>query len=491
MTDQNYLAFDFGAQSARAILGKIKEGKLEIEEKYRFITGGTRVLDSLQWDVLRFFNEIKTACKIVSQEVGNELLGMGIDSWGVDYALLDKNGDLLANPYHYRDKRTNNIYEYTFQKIPKDEIYQKTGIQFMQINALFQLASMVRDHSPLLTVANHFLMIADFFHYLLTKRIASEYTLATTSQLYDLDEKNWSISLIERLGLKPTLFPEIIPSSTELGVLLPSIAREVRLKETKVIAPAAHDTAAAIAAVPAIDKNFIYISSGTWSLMGTELSEPLVSKEALVNNFTNEGGIFGTIRFLKNISGLWILSECKKLWDKVHSCTYKQLNEEVLQIKPFKSFIDPDNPLFLNPENMIEAIKQFCRATNQVIPDSRGELVRCILESLAMKYKHVYNRLTKILKKSFERLHIIGGGSQNQLLSQFAANSTGLEVKTGPIEATAIGNILTQAISQKGKKKFSDIRRIVINSFDIQTFSPEEVSEWDDAYQTFIKILND
>ncbi|MDD1777982.1 MAG: rhamnulokinase, partial [Candidatus Helarchaeota archaeon] len=361
MDKQHYLAFDFGAQSARAIHGQLEKNKLEIAELYRFATGGTKILDSLQWDVLQFYNELKLACKKYKQECKDPLIGLGIDSWGVDFALLDAAGGLVSNPYHYRDKRTDNIYEHAFKIVPRETIYQKTGIQFMQINSLFQLVSMVRDGSPSLKCAQKILLIADFFHYLLTKRIACEYTLATTSQLYDLETHDWCSYLIKKFRLNPKIFPEIIPPSTVLGPLLPSIAQEVGLNDTLVITPAAHDTAAAIAAIPATHKDFIYISSGTWSLLGAELSRPLVSEESLQNNFTNEGGVFNTIRFLKNISGLWILSECKRVWDTTpEKCSYEQLNAEAEQAPSFKVFIDPDHHLFLNPENMIDAIKQFC-----------------------------------------------------------------------------------------------------------------------------------
>ncbi len=491
MDTQHYLAFDFGAQSARAIHGKLENNKLEIAELYRFVTGGTKILDSLQWDVLQFFNEAKQACKKYRSDCEEPLVGLGIDSWGVDFALLDSTGGLVSNPYHYRDKRTDNIYEDAFKIVPRESIYQKTGIQFMQINSLFQLISMVRDKSPSLKYAHKIVFIADFFHYLLTKRIASEYTLATTSQLYDLETHDWCYYLIKKFGLNPKIFPEIIPHSTVLGPLLPNIAQEVGLTDTLVITPAAHDTAAAIAAIPATHQDFIYISSGTWSLLGAELSKPLVSEESLQNNFTNEGGVFNTIRFLKNISGLWILSECKKIWDATpERCSYEQLNSEAEQAPPFKVFIDPDHHLFLNPENMLAAIRQFCKQTHQNAPESRGELVRCILESLAMKYRFVYEQLKNILKKSFKTLHIIGGGSQNQLLSQFAANSTCLEVKTGPIEATAIGNILLQASSQNDKMKLSELRTIIRNSFNIRTLPPQETADWDEAFKWFLTLLN-
>lgn len=487
---QHYLAFDFGAQSARAIHGTLEANKLEIAEIYRFITGGTKILDSLQWDVLQFFNETKQACKKYVNECEEPLVGLGIDSWGVDFALLDSTGQLVSNPYHYRDKRTENIYEDAFKIIPKETIYQKTGIQFMQINSLFQLFSMVRDKSPSLKQTKKILFIADFFHYLLTKRIACEYTLATTSQLYDLETSTWSYYLIKKLGLNPKIFPEIIPPSTVLGPLLPSIAQEVGLTDVQVIAPACHDTAAAIAAVPATSKDFIYISSGTWSLLGAELPTPIISEESLQNNFTNEGGVFNTIRFLKNISGLWILSECKRIWDATtEKCSYEQLNTEAELAPPFQVFIDPDCHLFLNPENMIDAVRQFCKATHQNVPESRGEIVRCILESLAMKYRFVYENLKFILNKTFKTLHIIGGGSQNQLLSQFAANSTGLEVRTGPVEATAIGNILLQAASQNKNIKLPELRTIIRNSFDIQTLTPKDTTDWDDAYKQFLIII--
>ncbi|MBW1931595.1 MAG: rhamnulokinase [Candidatus Helarchaeota archaeon] len=489
MTILNYLAFDFGAQSARAIHGKLEDKRLKISEIYRFATGGMKVGDTLRWNILQFFEETKRACKIFGENVEGEIGGLGVDSWGVDYVLLDEAGQLVSLPYHYRDKRTNNIYEEVFRIVPKEEIYRRTGIQFMQINSLFQLYSMIRAKDPDLRKAKKFLHIADFFHYLFTRKIACEYTLATTSQLYDFREQNWAFDLIEKLGIKSEIFPEIVPHSTVLGGMIPEIAREVKLRDCPIIAPAAHDTGAAIAAVPATHSDFVYISSGTWSLLGAELEAPFVNDASLSSNFTNEGGVFGTIRFLKNISGLWILAECKRRWDQIKRCSYEDLNREALEAKPFQSFIDPDYSLFLNPDNMIKAIQQFCKMTHQRIPNSRGEIVRCILESLALKYKYVYEKLRKILKRNFKTIHIIGGGSQNKLLSQFTANGIGIEVRTGPVEATAVGNILTQLASQSHNYKLFELRKIVINSFPIEKLAPQETTEWDEAYKIFLKYM--
>ncbi|TFG04300.1 MAG: rhamnulokinase [Promethearchaeota archaeon] len=489
MTTETFLAFDFGAQSARAVLGCLENKRLEISEEYRFRTGGIRVGDTLRWDILQFFDEIKIGCKHVAQKLDDKLVGIGIDSWGVDYVLLDHAGNLVSLPYHYRDNRTNKISQDVFKIVSKEKIYDITGIQFMQINTIFQLYSMVRDKNPDLLRAKTFLHIADFFHYLLTKKVACEYTLATTSQLYDLHEKRWSYELIDKLGLNSKIFPEIVPHSTIIGPLLPNLSEEVGVKDVSVIAPATHDTGAAIAAIPATHSDFIYISSGTWSLLGTELAEPLVSEESLKNNFTNEGGVFGTIRLLKNISGLWILSECKKIWDGSKASTFTELNREASEAKAFQSFIDPDASLFLNPKNMIAALQSYCKSTKQPIPRSRGEIVRCILESLAMKYKLACSLLKKMVNRTFKTIHIIGGGSQNRLLSQFTSNSTGLEVRTGPVEATAIGNILTQIASQRTPIKLIDLRKIVRNSFEINTLVPQDTSDWEDAYQRFVEIL--
>ena len=483
MTDKKILAFDLGASSGRAILGLLStnQKKLELQEVYRFKTGITRIFDSLFWDVLGFYNQIKKGLFETYQKHGN-VESIGIDTWGVDFVLLDENGNLVANPFNYRDKRTNGVIDKL--PMPKKELFDIVGLQFIQINSLIQLYSMVLSNSPALKMARKFLMMADFFNYLFTKRPISEYTLASTSMMYDLKEHTWSKKVIEKHGLDPSIFPEIVQPGTKISNILPSIASETGVSEsTPVIATASHDTAAAIAAVPAKDENFMYLSSGTWGLMGVELSAPNTSELALKYNFTNEGGVKNTVRFLKNIVGLWLLQECKRIWEQSgKDYSYDELTEDAINTKPFVSFIDPDNPMFLGPPNMVKTIKEYCKSTNQKVPESEGEITRCILESLAFKYKEVHGMLKEITNKKIDVFHIFGGGSQNKLLNQFAADATNLEVKAGPTESTSIGNILVQCFYSKEITSLSELRNIVRNSFDIETYKPENVSEWEDAF---------
>ncbi len=491
MTDKKILAYDLGASSGRAILGILskKEKKLEIEEIYRFETGITRIFDSLFWNVLGFFDKMKKGLFETAQKHGN-VDSIGIDSWGVDFVLLNSNGMVVGNPYNYRDKRTNGVIEKLTELIPKKQLFQISGLQFIQINSLVQLYSMVLSKSPLLKIARKYLMIADFFNYLFTKKAFCEYTLTSTSQMYDLKAKNWSKTIIQKLGLELDMFPEIIQPGTKIGNLLPAIANETGMSEIPVIATASHDTAAAIAAVPAQGSDFLYLSSGTWALMGVELDAPNTSDIALKYNFTNEGGVKNTIRFLKNIIGLWLLQECKRIWEQSgKEFSYDYLTKEAKKAKPFNSFINPEDPVFLNPMNMPETIKQYCKKTNQKIPNSIGEITRCILESLACKYKEVYIKLKEITKKSINKFHIFGGGSKNKLLNQFAANATNLEVKAGPSESTSIGNILVQCFYSNEISTLSDLRTIVRNSFDIESYSPQNVSEWEEAYKKYISII--
>ncbi|MFX0133768.1 MAG: rhamnulokinase family protein, partial [Candidatus Hodarchaeota archaeon] len=365
MTDKKILAYDLGASSGRAIIGILskKEKKLEIEEIYRFKTGITRIFDSLFWDVLGFFNEMKKGLFETSQKHGN-VDSIGVDSWGVDFVLLNNNGMVVGYPYNYRDKRTNGVLEKLTELIPKKQLFQIAGLQFIQINSLVQLYSMVLSKSPLLKIARKYLMIADFFNYLFTKKAFCEYTLTSTSQMYDLKAKNWSKIIIQKLGLDLEMFPEIISPGTKIGNLLPAIAKETGMGEIPIIATAAHDTAAAIAAVPAQGDDFMYLSSGTWALMGVELTSPNTSDIALKYNFTNEGGVKNTIRFLKNIIGLWLLQECKRIWEQSgKEFSYDYLTEEAEKAKSFISFINPEDTVFLNPVNMPETIKQYCKKT--------------------------------------------------------------------------------------------------------------------------------
>ncbi|MBD3226888.1 MAG: rhamnulokinase [Candidatus Lokiarchaeota archaeon] len=489
--DADYIAFDFGASSARAIAGKLDQ-KLEFMEIYRFKTGASTLLNSMHWDIIRFYDEVKNALKI--QAKTGEIKSIGFDSWGVDYVLLDAHGDLIGAPFHYRDHRTDGIMERAYKKLSRKEIFKVTGIQFMQINSLFQLYSMKLNNSPQLKIADTYLMIADFFNYLFTGKKFCEYTLASTSQLLDLQTKNWAFDLIKTYGLPETIFPKIVPSGTKLGNIRSSLAEETGISpKTTIIAPATHDTGSAIASIPASEDNFIYISSGTWALMGTEISKPNISDKALKYNFTNEGGVFNTIRFLKNIIGFWLLQECKRIWEiqSGQKISYSDLTREAIkpEIKPFKFLIYPDWNEFLNPKNMVESIKTFCKLTGQETPVKIGEIVRCILESLAFRYREVYEDLTDIFGQIFKKIYIVGGGAQNTVLSQFTANITNLKVSSGPVEATAIGNLLLQAYGLNEIKSLRELREIVRASVEIREFSPKNTSFWDEGYKKY-KTLN-
>ncbi|MHA1270660.1 MAG: rhamnulokinase [Candidatus Helarchaeota archaeon] len=489
MENADYLAFDFGASNARAIAGKLDGKKIEFKEIYRFKTGGTYILGSIYWDILNFYNELKRALKI--QAKCGRINTCGIDSWGVDFVLLDKNGQLVSNPFHYRDPRTNGVMKHVFSNIisPK-EIFNITGIQFMQINTLFQIYSMKIKDSSLLQISDKLLMISDFFNYLLTGKRFCEYTLASTTQLLDLQTKNWSYNLIKKLNLPIQNFPEIIQPGTKIGTILPSIANETGInKDLTIIAPASHDTASAIASIPTEEKNFIYISSGTWALMGTELNTPNTSENALNYNFTNEGGVFNTIRFLKNINGFWLLQECKRIWESQlgRELSYSDLTKEAIgtDIVPFSYFIYPDHHMFLNPENMVSAIKLYCKKTNQKIPSKRREIVRCILESIAFRYREVYENICKIFSNKFKTIYIIGGGAQNSVLSQFTANSSKIKVSAGPVEATALGNLLMQAYSIGDITSLTELRKIIRSSTEIRSYKPKNESMWDEGFQKY------
>lgn len=491
---KKYLGFDLGASSGRAIAGLLEGETLKLEEIYRFPNFGVRVFDSLYWDSLRLFEEIKKGLKSYVEKHGSRLDGVGIDSWGVDFVLLDENDEPVGPSYHYRDKRTNDIFNDMFKVVPREEIFNQTGIQFMQFNSAPQLFSMIRDKSPQLSITKTFLLIADYFNFLLSGKKCSEYSLATTSQLYDPVKKSWAKDLIRKLGLNPEWFPKIVNSGTILDNLHPSIANQTGLDlETPVIASLCHDTGAAIAAVPVEEGigGWAYISSGTWSLMGLELKQPIINKKALEYNLTNEGGAFGTIRFLKNIAGLWLVQECKKIWEEENKSklTYQEIMKSAEEAEPFQIFINPDHISFLNPDNMVKAIQNYCKESGQPVPTKIGEISRMIFEGLAFRYRQIFNQFKEFSKNPINKMYIVGGGSQNDLLSQFTSNVINLPVDSGPAEATTIGNILMQAIATKEIDSLQDLRRIVRKSFEIKSFKPKNASEWNSTYEKFCSIV--
>jgi len=489
----NYLALDLGAESGRAILGRFDGKRLSLAEVHRFPNGPVRVPDrsgrcSLHWDVLRLWSEVKQGIVLAAREA--ELSGIGLDTWGVDFALLDKQGRLVGNPYHYRDSRTDGMLEEAFRRVPKEQIFEQTGIQFMQINTLYQLLSMVVNQSPALEVAETFLTMPDLFNYWLAGRVACEFSIATTTQCYDPRRRTWAKPLLAALSIPEHLFPEIIPPGTVLGPLLPEVAEEVNVSGVQVIAPACHDTGSAVAAVPATTPGFAWISSGTWSIMGAELPEPVITPQSLAYNFTNEGGVGDTFRFSKNITGLWLVQESRRTWAaRGETFSYPELTQMAAEAEPFRSLVDPDHSDFLKPGDMPARIQAFCIRTGQPVPESKGQIIRAVLEGIALKYRLQLERLEEMVGYRLEPIHMVGGGTQNRLLSQFTADATGRTVLTGPVEATAAGNILMQAVALGHISSLAEARAIVRASSEMLTFEPQEQAGWDEAYAQFRKLI--
>lgn len=488
------LAIDLGASSGRAILGILsKSKKLSLEEIYRFPNEGIQVNNELHWDVPYLFNEIKNALITYVKKYGSNLNSIGVDTWGVNFILLDNDNRFLSPMYHYRDKRTVGMLEKMFKIVPKEEIFKQTGIQFLELNSSTQLFSMIYNKSPRLPMTKTIIMFPDYINYLLSGIIACEFSDATTTQLFNPMKKEWAYDLIKRLGLNPEWFIKVIPGGTVLGSINKDEADEVGLNSnTKIIAPLTHDTGSAYVSVPVdMDKYFEgeygILSSGTWSLLGVELKDPLINAKALKYNYSNEGGINGTIRFLKNITGLWLIQECKKIWDKEGlKLNWDEIAMEAENADDFNSFINPDDHSFLAPSNMILAIQDYCRNTEQKVPETVGEISRTIFESITFRYKQAVENLEDIIEKRLKILYIIGGGSQYDLLNQFTANILNIPVKAGPSEATVIGNILVQALALGEVKDLIELREIVRDSFEIKNFLPENHEKWKEAYFTYL-----
>lgn len=478
MSPQNYLALDLGAESGRAIVGTIENRKLSITETYRFVNSPIRTPDGLYWDVLHLWSEIKSGISVSALKFDRFLDGIGLDAWGVDFALLDKHGSLLSNPFHYRDARTNGMLDEAFRRMPRALIFANTGIQFMQINTLYQLLAMSIQKSPLFEVAKTFVTIPDLFNYWLSGQITNEFTNATTTQCLDPMKRDWAKPVLDALNIPSHLFGPITDSGSLIGTLLPNIAEETGASRVQIVVPACHDTGSAVVAVPTQNQDFAWLSSGTWSIMGAEVRHPSLDEKALQYNFTNEGGVFGTWRLSKNITGLWLVQECRREWN----LSYDALTQLAAEAKPFLAVIDPDSDVFLHPGNMPEKIRTYCADTNQPVPQTQGEIVRVALESLAIKYRFVLERLEELIGKRLEPLHIIGGGTRNRLLNQFTADAIGRTVVTGPVEATAIGNILMQAITLGQLDSLGDARLLVRRSFEIEEYHPRKQDGWEKAY---------
>jgi len=471
-----YLAFDFGAESGRAVLAHLHSGVITTEEVYRFANEPVEYGGSLHWDVPKLWLEVR---KTISRLEEVQLSGIGVDAWGVDYALLGEHGELLLNPYHYRDKRTDGVMDVVFEKVPREEIYRETGIQFMPINTLYQLFAARRDTPDLLRAAKTLLTIPDLFHYWLTGNAFCEFTNATTTQMVNANKRAWSRSLMERLELPAHLPAEIVEPGTQVGNLSEKLTASAALRGTPVIAPATHDTASAIAAVVARDGT-AFISSGTWSLLGTEIDAPLITQDALRLNFTNEGGVCGTTRFLKNVMGLWMLQCCRSSWtSRGQVYDYLELMELASREPEFGQLVDPNDESFLHPADMPKAIDDFCKRTQQSVPRTPGAYARAVLESLAFKYRQVIGDLERLTGKPIQQIRIIGGGSKNRLLNQFAADATGRRVLAGPAEATALGNVAMQILATGAASSLGEVRAMVDRSFPTETFEPRETDKWE------------
>ena len=489
-----YLAVDLGAESGRVVAGTFDGERVSLEEVHRFPNGPVNVMGHLYWDVLRLWSDIKAGLAKAAQRYGDRVAGIGLDTWGVDFGLLDVDDRLLGNPVHYRDPRTDGMMERAFEKVSREAIFEATGIQFMQLNTLFQLVAMVEEKSPVLDAAQTLLMMPDLFNFWLTGRKANEFSDATTSQCYDPRAGTWAYAMLEKLGIPTRIVRDgdsdrIVPTGTVLGGLLPVVAEETGLGAVPVIAPATHDTGAAVAAVPMDPENAIYLSSGTWSLMGVEVKQPVINAAMLDYNFTNEGGVDGTFRLLKNIMGLWLVQECRREWQRAgEDHDYGEMVEMAAAAPAFGPLIYPGDSRFLAPGDMSPRIRAFCRETEQAVPESKGAILRCALESLALEYRWVAEKLDAITGHRLSTIHIIGGGSRRELLDQFAADATGRTVMAGPVEATALGNVLVQAIALGHIGSVAEGREVIARSFELQTFKPRDSAAWDEVYQRYLKI---
>ncbi len=488
MSKNYFLAFDLGASSGRAILGTLEKDKLQLTEIHRFKNQMSQIHGHFYWNIFSLFDELKTGLKKCIAEYKIQPLSFGIDTWGVDYSLVTKTGQLAGLPFAYRDHRTDDAMEAFFKILPKNETYLLSGIQFLQFNTLFQLFSSVRENYPPLQIADGLLFTPDVLNYLFTGVKKNEYTIASTSQMLKPGKPEWEEKLFKAAGIPENLTQEIVQPGTVLGLALPEIDEQTGCAEITCVAVASHDTASAVVSVPAEGENWAYLSSGTWSLLGIESPEPIVTEETLAMNFTNEGGVDGTTRFLKNIMGMWLIQECKRIWDAGKEISWNGIVELSQLAEPFKCLINPDDSGFLNPGNMPEAIREYCRNTDQYVPESKGEIARCIYDSLVLKYKFTLRQIESVTGKKIEKLHIIGGGANNEMLNQMTANATGIPVVAGPAEATAIGNIMMQAKAMGYVTTLEEIRRVVRNSFPVKTYEPASQHGWDEAYSKFEKL---
>ena len=482
------LAFDFGASSGRAIIGCFDGDKITLEEVHRFSNDPVSVGGTVYWDVLRLFYEIKQG--IIKAKIAGGFDSIGIDTWGVDFGLIDSEGKLMENPVHYRDARTVGLVDEAFKTMPKEKLYGITGIQFMELNTLFQIISLKKYRPWMLERADKMLFMPDLFGYMLTGKMCAEYSIASTSQLIDLDKKTWSKEILDAFGIKESVFAPLVQPGTVLGELSKEVCEECGVDPVPVISVCGHDTQSAITSVPCEDGDFAFLSSGTWSLFGTELDKPIVNETSMNINITNEGGFDGSTGFLKNIIGLWLIQESRRQWKREgKEYSYADLEKLALAAEPFKCFIDPDAPEFVPHGNIPERVREFCRKTGQYVPETVGEIMRCIYESLAMKYRLTFEKLRECTERDYPVIHVIGGGTKDGLLCQMTANSCDRTVKAGPIEATVMGNVAVQLMSDGSVKNIGQARKIVADSSELKTFEPKDTDKWAGAYEDFLKII--
>lgn len=486
----SFLAIDLGASSGRAILGNIQNNQLSLKEIRRFPNPIIEVNNRQYWDLFFLYQQVIESLKEIRQQP-QSVTSVGIDTWGVDYVCFAKDGEPLRMPYSYRDTRTKGAPERFFGKMAKMDLYQKTGIQIMNFNTIFQLDTQQEEKNSINSITDKILFMPDALIYMLTGKMVTEYTIASTSQLINPYTRELDPTLLEAVGLTPDHFAPVVFSGEEIGNISESVQHLTGLEKLSVVAVAGHDTASAVLAVPAVDDNFAYLSSGTWSLMGIESDQPVINEETYSLNFTNEGGADGSIRLLKNICGMWLIEQCKKEWDQEQSLTFEEIVSAAEQSKPFQCFINPDASCFANPASMIGAIQDYCHKTSQYIPITVGEIARVIYESLAFRYKQVLGNLQKLASFPIEILHIIGGGSKNQMLNAFTANAIGIPVVAGPSEATAMGNLLLQARAAGVVQNKEEMRRIVRNSSELDTFEPVNREEWRNHYQQYLSVFLD
>ncbi len=488
--DRTYLALDLGAESGRAIVGRLRSGRLSIEEIRRFRNEPVRYNGSLHWDAPRLWHEMQQAFRSAGSHGIERIDAIAVDTWGVDYALLGENGALLENPYHYRDTRNDGVMERVRDSLTSEYIYRITGIQFLPFNTLYQLCAAAQATPKLIEFASHFVTMPDLFHYWMTGKIGCEYTNASTTQFLDVHTRQWSTELLGKLGIPTRMLSPLIEPGTVLGPLLPEYARQPELSHAVVVAPACHDTGSAFAAVHSGGRTAL-LSSGTWSLLGAESPKPVVTDDALRLNFTNEGGVFGTVRLLKNITGMWLFEGCRRAWKgRGSEYSHQDLLDSAATKKPLQHLVDPDDPSFSLPPDMLDAMDAFLQKTGQSKPDSPGAYTRCVLESLALKYRYVLESLQTLAGSTFEEIRVVGGGAQNDLLNQLTADATGLRVLAGPVEATALGNLALQMVGTGAVASLEEARELIAASFPARVFEPRPSAEWEEAYRKFQAILH-